>query len=103
MRSGRLDAQSLKLKQILNRITNLEATTDLPLRKMAVIGWASAIFKTMFNQNQIPTRGYKVPQGYGSGYRATAIAYLQREGLFTVGHINGNYYTLSQLLSTRIG
>lgn len=57
----------------------------------------------MFNSNQIPTSGYDVPQGYGSHYRATAIAYLQREGLFTIGHINGNHYTLAQLISARIG
>ncbi len=57
----------------------------------------------MFNSNQIPTKGYKIPQGYGSDYRSTAIAYLQREGLYTIGHINGEYYTLTQLINARIG
>ena len=52
----------------------------------------------MFNDKEIiPTRGYNLPKGFGWDYRATAVAYLKREGLFTVGHMNGNYYTLTQL------
>ena len=35
--------------------------------------------------------------------RETAIAYLEREGLFTIGHANGNYYTLTQLKNARVG
>ena len=31
------------------------------------------------------------------GYRATAIAYMKREGINIVEHINGKHYTLSQL------
>ena len=49
-----------------------------------------------------PTRGYKLPQGYGSDYRATAIAYLQREGLFSVENIDGNWYTLFELQNSII-
>ena len=36
-----------KNKRMLNRITTLEVTRHLPLRKMAVIGWASTNFKIM--------------------------------------------------------
>jgi len=58
----------------------------------------------MFNTNEkIPSRGYEVPSGFGWDYRATAIAYLEREGLFTIGHANGNYYTLTQLKNARVG
>lgn len=60
--------------------------------------------RIMFNKNEkIPSRGYKVPSGFGCDYRATAIAYLEREGLFTIGHANGNYYTLTQLKNARVG
>ena len=60
--------------------------------------------KIMFNKNErIPSIGYNVPYGFGSTYRATAIAYLEREGLFTIGHANGNYYTLTQLKNARVG
>ena len=55
------------------------------------------------NKEIIPSEGYKVPKGYGYGYRATAIAYLQREKLSTIEHINGNLYTLEQLIKARIG
>ena len=58
----------------------------------------------MFNTNEkIPSRGYSVPSGFGWDYRATAIAYLDREGLLTIGRINGNYYTLTQLRIARVG
>lgn len=58
----------------------------------------------MFNiHEKIPSRGYKVPNGFGWDYRATAIAYLEREELFTIGHANGNYYTLTQLKNARVG
>jgi hypothetical protein len=57
----------------------------------------------MFNENnKVPTRGYNLPKGYGSDYRATAIAYLQREGLWTVSNIDGRYYTLQQLKNALI-
>jgi|14_taG_2_1085336.scaffolds.fasta_scaffold54418_3 hypothetical protein len=60
--------------------------------------------KTMFNKNEkIPSKGYRTPYGFGSTYRATAIAYLEREGLFTIEHANGNFYTLTQLKNARVG
>ena len=69
-----------------------------------VSNWAVLKTRIMFNKNEkIPSRGYKVPSGFGWDYRATAIAYLEREGLFTIGHANGNYYTLTQLKNARVG
>jgi len=58
----------------------------------------------MFNKNErIPSIGYNVPYGFGSTYRSTAIAYLERKRLFTIGHANGNHYTLTQLKNARVG
>lgn len=58
----------------------------------------------MFNTNEkIPSRGYKVPSGFGYDYRATAIAYMERAKEFFIGHSNGNTYSLSQLKNARIG
>ena len=57
----------------------------------------------MWNTEEVvPGDGYKLPDGWGSGFRATAIAYLEREGLFIIEHRNGKYYTLTQLKEARI-
>lgn len=58
----------------------------------------------MSNTRTLPEQGYILPIWDQTGsYRATAIAYLEREGLFTVEHENGNWYTLEELKAARIG
>ena len=49
--------------------------------------------------NQVPTQGFYLPlwNDHAVNYRATAIAYLQRENLTEVKHTNGSYYTLTDL------
>lgn len=46
----------------------------------------------------IPDRGYILPlwDSYGN-YRATAIAYMQREKIDFVEHANGETYSFAQL------
>ena len=57
----------------------------------------------LFNiKEKTPSRGYKLPSGYGSDYRSTAIAYLEREGIFTVENIDGKSYNLIQLKNSAI-
>ena len=51
----------------------------------------------MFENYTTPTQGYILKNWDTTGYRATAVAYLQREGLFSVEHINGRWYTLTEL------
>ena len=50
-----------------------------------------------------PIKGYKVPKEYGYNYRATAIAYLHREGLKSIEHTNGLSYTLDELKRSTLG
>ena len=60
--------------------------------------------KNIFNpKDRVPTDGYKLTKWEAKGMRATAIAYLQREDLFTVENDNGNYYTLTQLQNAALG
>ena len=52
----------------------------------------------MFNIEQIPIKGYILKNWNIRGcYRATAHAYLKREGLSLVEHINGRWYTLMEI------
>jgi hypothetical protein len=51
----------------------------------------------MFNQNQIPTHGFILKKWKQIGYRATALAYLQREDLFTIENTNGKWYSLIEI------
>jgi hypothetical protein len=51
---------------------------------------------------ETPTYGYRLELWGITGYRATALAYMQREGLTEVKHRDGNVYTLSMLLKTII-
>lgn len=53
--------------------------------------------------NKVPTTGYILKNWDIRGaYRATAIAYLQREKIFAVENTNGNYYNLLQLKNALI-
>ena len=52
--------------------------------------------------HEIPVRGYILKNWGTVGFRATAVAYLQREGLFTVEHNNGRWYTLTKLKEAMI-
>jgi hypothetical protein len=58
----------------------------------------------LFNVKETtPTRGYILKNwNYGNAYRSTAIAYLERENLYSVEHINGRWYTLYELKNSRI-
>jgi hypothetical protein len=51
----------------------------------------------MFENYKIPQKGYIFKNWNISGYRATAIAYLKREGLNSVENINGRWYSLKEL------
>jgi len=51
----------------------------------------------MFENYTTPTQGYILKNWNISGYRATAVAYLKREGLWTVEHNNGRWYSLKEL------
>lgn len=50
-----------------------------------------------------PDRGYNLELWNQSGYRATAIAYMQRENINRVANVNGYYYTLNELKNAAIG
>lgn len=52
--------------------------------------------------DKIPGDGYRLRLWDITGYRATAIAYMQRENLSEVEHINGRFYTLNQLKEASI-
>lgn len=54
----------------------------------------NCLFKT--NEN-VPSNGYILKNWNQIGYRSTAIAYLQREDLFTIENTNGKWYSLIQL------
>ncbi len=58
----------------------------------------------LFNvEKNTPESGYILKNwNSGNNYRSTAIACLQREGLYSVEHINGRWYTLDQLKNSRI-
>lgn len=57
-----------------------------------------------FTVKQTPPKdGYKLERWNQVGYRATAIAYLQREGLDTIETWDGQWYTLAELLAARLG
>jgi hypothetical protein len=56
----------------------------------------------MFNQNQVPTFGFLLTKWNQLGYRATAHAYLKREGFFSVEHKNGRWYTLTEIENAMI-
>jgi hypothetical protein len=51
--------------------------------------------------NQTPKSGYLFPlwNNEGQDYRATALAYMERENLTEVENINGRFYTRSQIKS----
>lgn len=53
--------------------------------------------------NKTPSFGYYLNK-WGSclGYRATAIAYMEREKLKEIAHQNGNSYSLVELKKARI-
>lgn len=59
---------------------------------------------SLFNVKETtPTRGYILKNwNSGNDYRSTAIAYLERENLYSVEHINGRWYTLDELKNSRI-
>jgi len=45
----------------------------------------------------IPSHGYKLELWNITSYRATALAYLQRENVNAVENVNGRWYTIDQL------
>jgi len=47
--------------------------------------------------SQIPTNGYILKLWDSYGYRATALAYMQRENLCFVENLNGSTYSLAQI------
>jgi hypothetical protein len=51
----------------------------------------------MFNNSQVPTFGYILKNWNAIGYRATAHAYMKREGLVSVEHKNGKFYSLEEI------
>jgi len=55
-------------------------------------------------KKEIPTIGYILPKwGTKGKYRATALAYMQRENEHMVEHVNGNFYSIDDLRSAVIG
>lgn len=50
-----------------------------------------------------PESGYKLENWNHCGYRATAIAYLQRENVNEVENMNGFFYSLSELKAETLG
>lgn len=57
----------------------------------------------LFNNNYIPSNGYRLEKWEQIGYRATAIAYMKRENVSSVKNTNGNEYSLQQLENAIIG
>lgn len=56
----------------------------------------------VIRQESCPEHGYIVWDGRVA-YRATAVAYMEREGLSEVSHKNGNSYSLELLRKNLIG
>ena len=58
----------------------------------------------MFNiENQVPIGGYILTKwNMRNCYRATAHAYMKREGLTSVEHFGGRWYTLSEIENAMI-
>lgn len=58
----------------------------------------------LYNINEVcPTIGYILPKwNQRNRYRATAIAYMERENEVVIQHSNGNWYTLGQLRTASI-
>ena len=51
----------------------------------------------------IPNKGYTLTLWRANwGYRATAVAYMERENLKMVSHENGNNYSLQELKDAMI-
>ena len=53
----------------------------------------------MYNKNErVPSFGYELPLWYDKlSYRATAVAYMERESITQVKHSNGKVYQLDEL------
>lgn len=51
---------------------------------------------------KIPNNGYILPLWDRITYRATAVAYMQRENIKEVMNTNGVYYSLEQLKNALI-
>mgnify|MGYP006331924581 FL=1 len=56
----------------------------------------------MYNENQVPTHGYLLELWDMIGYRSTAYAYLKREGLLSIQHRNGKWYSLEEINNAMI-
>jgi len=54
------------------------------------------------HEKAAPEKGYILPHGNYSSYRATAVAYMERERIRTVENVNGNWYTLTHLKNSMI-
>lgn len=59
----------------------------------------------LFNvKEKVPARGYKLEKwATHMDYRATAVAYMKAEGLYSVEHQSGRWYSLEQLEKAMIG
>lgn len=53
------------------------------------------------NEN-IPTYGYILKNWNTIGYRATAYAYMKREGVNIIEHKNGKFYSLEEIQKAMI-
>ena len=49
-----------------------------------------------------PDKGYILKKWNTQGYRATAIAYMQRENVNLIENIDGNFYNLETLKNSVI-
>lgn len=56
----------------------------------------------MFGIEKIPSQGYILKNWDMTGYRATAHAYLKREGLSFVENKDGNWYSIFQIENAMI-
>lgn len=56
------------------------------------------------NIKDVPAGGYVLPLwGQKGVFRATALAYMQRENIYTVENINGEWYSLPEIQNAVIG
>lgn len=59
--------------------------------------------KIILTNDKVPIDGYLMPLWNYGGYRATALAYMQREGLNSIENYNGKWYTISEIKNAIIG
>lgn len=59
----------------------------------------------MFSKNEkVPSTGFRLEKwGFESAFRATAIAFMEREQVNQVTHESGKTFTLEELKNARVG